>query len=57
MYCLEGRINVYLPSETPNWWELSPGDAAFIPEGCTHAFLNSSDRPAKFLFSVAPTYR
>ena len=57
LFCLEGRMNVYLPFESPNWWEMSPGDAAFIPEGCAHAFFNSSDSAAKFLFSVAPTYR
>jgi oxalate decarboxylase/phosphoglucose isomerase-like protein (cupin superfamily) len=50
-------MNVYLPSESPNWWEMRPGDAAFIPEGVAHAFFNTSDLPAKFLFSVAPTYR
>ena len=47
IYSLEGRINVYLPDETPNWWELNPGDAGFIPAGCRHAFFNTSDRPAK----------
>jgi quercetin dioxygenase-like cupin family protein len=57
LYCLAGRMNVYLPAETPNWWELNPGDAAFIPAGCRHAFHNTSDAMAKFLFSVAPTYR
>ncbi|MGH6926714.1 MAG: cupin domain-containing protein, partial [Dongiaceae bacterium] len=57
LYSLEGRMNVYLPDETPNWWELNPGDAGFIPAGCRHAFFNTSDRPARFLFSVAPTYR
>jgi quercetin dioxygenase-like cupin family protein len=57
LYCLAGRMNVHLPTETPNWWELNPGDAAFIPAGCGHSFHNTSDGMAKFLFSVAPTYR
>ena len=57
LYCLAGRMNVYLPSESPNWWELNPGDSAYIPGGCRHSFFNSSDAMAKFLFSVAPTYR
>jgi quercetin dioxygenase-like cupin family protein len=57
LYCLEGRMNVYLPGETPNWWQLEPGDSGFIPAGCRHAFFNASDAYAKFLFSVAPTYR
>ncbi|MCX7305446.1 MAG: cupin domain-containing protein [Hyphomicrobiales bacterium] len=57
MYCLAGRMNVHLPDEQPNWWELKEGDAAFIPAGCAHAFANTSDAMAKFLFSVAPVYR
>jgi quercetin dioxygenase-like cupin family protein len=57
LFCLEGRMNVVLPAETPNWWELSPGDAGFIPAGAAHSFHNTSDAMAKFLFSVAPDYR
>jgi quercetin dioxygenase-like cupin family protein len=57
LYCLEGRMNVHLPGETPNWWELNPGDAGFVPARCQHAFHNTSDAMAKFLFSVAPDYR
>lgn len=57
LYCLDGRVNVYLPGETPNWWELAPGDAGFIPESVAHAFHNTSDTMARFLFSVAPGYR
>jgi quercetin dioxygenase-like cupin family protein len=57
LYCLAGRMNVYLPGESPNWWELNPGDSAYIPSGCRHSFFNSSDAMAKFLFSVAPKYR
>jgi len=50
-------MNVFLPGETPNWWQLSVGDSGFIPAGCRHAFFNASDAAAKFLFSVAPAYR
>jgi quercetin dioxygenase-like cupin family protein len=57
LFCLDGRMNVYLPDETPNWWELGPGDAGFIPGGAVHAFHNTSDAMAQFLFSVAPDYR
>ena len=57
IYCLEGRANVYLPDETPNWWELSQGDSAFIPGGARHAFFNTSDAMAKVIFGVAPEYR
>lgn len=57
IYCLEGRANVYLPSETPNWWEMVPGDTAFVPGGVKHAFFNTSDAPARVIFGVAPDYR
>ena len=57
LYCLEGRANVYLPDDTPNWWEMRPGDSAFIPGGTRHAFFNTSDAMAKLIFGVAPDYR
>lgn len=57
LYCLEGRANVFLPEESPNWWELTPGDSAFIPGGTKHAFFNTSDATAKVTFGVAPQYR
>jgi quercetin dioxygenase-like cupin family protein len=57
IYCLDGRANVYLPDDKPNWWELRPGDAGFIPGGTKHAFFNTSDAMAKVIFGVAPDYR
>jgi len=57
IYCLDGRVNVYLPDESPNWWALCPGDSGFIPGGTKHAFFNTSDHMAKFIFGVAPNYR
>ena len=57
LYCLEGRANVYLPDDSPNWWEMRPGDSAFIPGGTRHAFFNTSDAMAKLTFGVAPGYR
>lgn len=57
LFCLEGRANVYLPDESPNWWEMLPGDSAFIPGGTRHAFFNTSDAMAKVIFGVAPGYR
>jgi len=57
LYGLSGVSNVFLPDITPNWWELTMGDAAFIPGGVRHAFFNTSDNPARLLFSVAPDYR
>jgi quercetin dioxygenase-like cupin family protein len=57
IYGLGGRGNVYLPDENPNWWELGPDDAGFIPGGTRHGFFNTSDDMAKLIFGVAPTYR
>ncbi len=57
LYALEGVSNVFLPDASPNWWELTPGDAAFIPGGVAHAFFNTSDAGARLLFSVAPNDR
>jgi quercetin dioxygenase-like cupin family protein len=57
LFGLSGRLNVFLPDATPNWWEIGPGDAGFIPAGVGHAFHNTSDAMARFLFSVAPEYR
>lgn len=57
IYGLAGRLNVYLPDASPNWWELNPGDAGFLPARCRHAFFNTSDGMAKVLFGVAPKYR
>jgi quercetin dioxygenase-like cupin family protein len=57
LYCLSGRMNIYLPDASPNWWEMSKGDSGFIPKGTRHAYFNTSDAPAKFIFSVAPKYR
>jgi len=57
IYCLAGRLNVYLPDASPNWWELNPGDSGFFPGRCRHAFFNTSDGMAKVIFGVAPKYR
>jgi quercetin dioxygenase-like cupin family protein len=57
LYCLEGRANVFLPDDHPNWWELAAGDSGFVPATCRHAFLNTSDGKARLLFGVAPRYR
>lgn len=54
LYCLDGRMNVHLPGHAPNWWELGPNDSAFLPGSCRHAFFNTSDGMARFLFSTVP---
>jgi quercetin dioxygenase-like cupin family protein len=57
LYVLEGQLNIHLPDSDGDWWELVEGDTAFIPNGCRHAFFNTSDARTEFLFSVAPFYR
>jgi quercetin dioxygenase-like cupin family protein len=57
LYALEGQTNVFIPGGEGIWWEMNPGDTAFIPAGTGHAFFNTSDAMAKILFSTAPAYR
>lgn len=56
-YVLEGRMGVWLPDAGgENWFELEPGDGAFLPEGTVHQYYNLSGAPARMLFTVAPKY-
>jgi quercetin dioxygenase-like cupin family protein len=57
IFGLDGRANLFLPDASPNWWELNPGDAGFIPGGVQHCFFNTSDAMARIIFGVAPQYR
>lgn len=57
LYQLDGQLNVHFPDEEGSWWELQPGDSAFLPAECRHVFFNTSDRRSRTLFSVAPAYR
>ncbi|MFM9843860.1 MAG: cupin domain-containing protein [Dongiaceae bacterium] len=57
LYVLEGQLNIHIPGGEGEWWELTEGDTAFIPGGCSHAYFNTSDARCEFLFSVAPDYR
>lgn len=57
LYLLEGTLNVSVPENNgARWFELKPGDGFYIPEGVPHQYYNFTDRPAKFLFGVAPGY-
>lgn len=57
LFQLDGQLNLHLPDADGAWWELQPGDSAFIPGGCRHVFFNTSDGRSRTLFSVAPAYR
>ncbi len=57
LYVLEGTLNVRLPGfDGPGWFELNPGDGFYVPEGVPHQYYNISDKPARLIFGVAPSY-
>lgn len=57
LYVLEGTLNVRLPeSAAPSWFELTPGDGFYLPEGTPHQYYNVTDRPVELIFGVAPRY-
>ena len=57
LYLLEGALNVRVPeNDGPRWFELSPGDGFFVPEGTPHQYYNMSDAQASFLCGIAPRY-
>ena len=57
LYLLEGALNVRVPeNDGPRWFELSPGDGFFIPEGTPHQYYNMSGAQASFLCGIAPRY-
>lgn len=58
LYLLEGTLNVRAPENGgQRWFELKPGDGFYVPEGVPHQYYNFTDRPATFLFGVAPVYQ
>ena len=57
LYLLEGALNVRVPeNDGPRWFELSPGDGFFVPEGTPHQYYNVSGAPTSFLCGIAPRY-
>ena len=57
LYLLEGALNVRVPeNDGPRWFELSPGDGFFVPEGTPHQYYNMSGAQASFLCGIAPRY-
>jgi quercetin dioxygenase-like cupin family protein len=57
LYVLDGVLNMRLPeSDGQRWFELHPGDGFYVPEGVPYQFYNGSDKPANFVFGVAPDY-
>jgi quercetin dioxygenase-like cupin family protein len=61
-YLLEGQLNVHLTEAPRNgqangWHRLKAGDGLFVPAGEPHRYFNVTDKPARLLFGVAPSYR
>ncbi len=58
LYVLEGRLNILIENSEhmPVWFELSPMDGFFVPEGSTYRVFNMSCAPVEYLFGVAPHY-
>jgi oxalate decarboxylase/phosphoglucose isomerase-like protein (cupin superfamily) len=69
-YVLEGELDVLafepIKRTEENWreWESPDGDRVvragagacmFVPSGCPHAFMNSTDKPARMLFQSYPS--
>lgn len=40
----------------PGWFELGPGDGAFVPSGAPHQYHNLGAEPVELYFGVAPSY-
>lgn len=57
LYLIEGVLNIHLPeNDGQRWFELTPGDGFYIPQGIPHQYYNVSRQPASFIFGVAPKY-
>ena len=57
LYVLKGTLNVLTPeTEGQRWFEFSPRDGSFVPEGAPHQYQNLSAEPVEFYFGVAPRY-
>ena len=57
LYVLDGTLNVRVPeNDGQRWFELTPGDGFYLPQGVPHQYYNMTDKPAGVIFGVAPTY-
>ncbi len=55
-YVAKGAAHVFLP-ETRQVFDLDALDAAYVPGGTPHRYVNEATEPATMLFAVAPSYR
>ncbi|MCB0125158.1 MAG: cupin domain-containing protein [Caldilineaceae bacterium] len=57
LYLLEGTLQIYCPERAgQSWFELSPQDGFYLPEGEPHQYYNMTDQPVSCLFCVSPNY-
>lgn len=56
LYVRRGVVHLRTGGESPRWFELGPGDGAFVPRGTPHQYHNLAGEPAELYFGVAPRY-
>jgi len=57
LYVAEGTIHLRLTDQRyRSWFELTPNDGFFIPQGVAHQYYNPGIAPARLLFGIAPQY-
>jgi quercetin dioxygenase-like cupin family protein len=55
LYVTEGTLNIHLPEfDGQRWHELNPGDGFYLPAGTPHRYFNMTDKPARWMFGIAP---
>jgi mannose-6-phosphate isomerase-like protein (cupin superfamily) len=50
-FILSGKVRLY---DGEKWFDATPGDFVYVPEGGIHAFRNESGEPASMLLLFAP---
>ena len=57
VFAASGRFGIRLPEhDGQRWFELTPEDGMFIPQGTPHRYQNVSSAAATLFFIVAPSY-
>ncbi len=57
IYVVTGVLHVRVfDGQRPDWFEVAPGDACYVPEGTAHACYNVGSQPVTAAFGVAPRY-
>jgi len=57
LYLLAGTLHVRVPANGgQSWFELSPRDGFYVPQGVPHQYYNVSAEPVRVMFAVAPCY-